>query len=93
MTETDTCIWVCSSCILICQTPKVYNLRQNIDVIWFKQMFMLYTIQQQHFHHILHPNRHRGKIASPKPESNVLILVFAALSVTSCDLIYQYFPV
>lgn len=56
-----------------------------------KHHFTSLIFPKQHFHHILHLNSIvRGKIAFPKPRSNVFI--FVAMSIMSCDIIDQYFP-
>lgn len=56
-----------------------------------KHYFASLIFLKQHFHHILHLNSIvRGKIAFPKPRSDVFI--FIAISIMSCDITDQYFP-
>lgn len=56
-----------------------------------KHYFASLIFLKQYFHHILHLNSIvRGKIAFPKPRSDVFI--FVAISIMSCDITDQYFP-
>lgn len=56
-----------------------------------KHYFASLIFLKQHFHYILHLNSIvRGKIAFPKPRSDVFI--FVAISIMSCDITDQYFP-